>query len=44
LAITNISFPAATIAAASVSVTRIIKLFQIVGGVWAWQSDTVLPP
>jgi hypothetical protein len=44
LALTNISFPAATILAASVSVTRIIKLFQIVGGVWAWQSDTVLPP
>jgi hypothetical protein len=44
LAITNISFPTATITAASVSVTRIIKLFQIVGGVWAWQSDTVLPP
>jgi hypothetical protein len=44
LAITNISFPTATISAASVSVTRIIKLFQIVGGVWAWQSDTVLPP
>jgi hypothetical protein len=43
LAITNISFPTATISAASVSVTRIIKLFQIVGGVWAWQSDTVLP-
>jgi hypothetical protein len=44
LAITNISFPTATISAASVSVTRIIKLFQIVGGVWDWQSDTVLPP
>ena len=44
LAITNISFPTATISAASVSVTRIIKLFQIVGGVWAWQSDTSLPP
>jgi hypothetical protein len=44
LAITNISFPTATISAASVSVTRIIKLFQVVGGVWAWQSDTVLPP
>jgi hypothetical protein len=43
-AITNVSFPTATILAASVSVTRIIKLFQIVGGVWAWQSDTVLPP
>jgi len=44
LAITNVSFPTATISAASVSVTRIIKLFQIVGGVWAWQSDTSLPP
>ena len=44
LAITNISFPTATISAAGVSVTRIIKLFQIVGGVWAWQTDTVLPP
>ena len=44
LAITNISFPTATISAASVSVTRIIKEFQIVGSVWAWQSDTVLPP
>ena len=44
LAVTNISFPTATITAASVSVTRIIKLFQIVGGVWAWQTDTVLPP
>ena len=44
LAITNISFPPATISAASVSVTRIIKLFQIIGGVWAWQSDTPLPP
>jgi hypothetical protein len=44
LAVTNISFPTATISAASVSVTRIIKLFQIVSGVWAWQSDTSLPP
>lgn len=44
LAVTNISFPTATIAPASVSVTRIIKLFQIVGSVWTWQSDTVLPP
>ena len=44
LALTNISFSTATISASSVSVTRIIKLFQIVGGVWTWQSDTVLPP
>ena len=44
LAITNISFPTATIAAASISVTRIIKEFQIIGGVWTWQSDLSLPP
>jgi hypothetical protein len=44
LAVTNISFPTATISAPSVSTTRIIKVFQIVAGVWAWQSDTVLPP
>jgi hypothetical protein len=44
LAITNISFPSASIAAASISVTRIIKEFQISGGVWTWQSDLSLPP
>ena len=44
LAITNISFPTATISAASVSVTRIIKVFQIIGGAWIWQSDLSLPP
>jgi hypothetical protein len=44
LAVTNIAFPTATIPAPSVSTTRIIKEFQIVAGVWAWQSDTVLPP
>jgi hypothetical protein len=42
-AVTNISFPNATIPAPSVSTTRIIKVFQIFGGVWTWQSDTVLP-
>jgi len=42
-AMTNISFPTATIPAPSVSTTRIIKVFQIFGGVWSWQSDTVLP-
>ena len=44
LAITSISFPTATIAAASVSTTRIIKTFQIVAGAWDWQSDLSLPP
>lgn len=44
LAVTNVSFPSAVIAAAAVSVTRIVKEFQVVGGVWLWLSDTVLPP
>jgi hypothetical protein len=44
LAITSISFPTATIAAASVSTTRIIKTFQIVSGAWVWQTDLTLPP
>ncbi len=43
-AVTNISFPTATIPGASVSTTRIIKEFQIVASVWTWQSDTILPP
>jgi len=44
LAVTSISFPTATIAAASVSTTRIIKTFQIVSGAWTWQTDSTLPP
>jgi hypothetical protein len=44
LAVTNISFPTASISAAAVSVTRIIKVFQILGGAWIWQSDLSLPP
>ena len=43
-AVTNISFPVASIAGSSVSVTRIIKIFEMVAGSWTWQSDTVLPP
>jgi hypothetical protein len=44
LAITSIAFPTATIAAASVSTTRIIKTFEIVSGAWVWQTDLTLPP
>lgn len=44
LAVTSISFPTATIPAASVSTTRIIKTFQIVSGAWTWQTDSTLPP
>ena len=44
LAVTSISFPTATIPAASVSTTRIIKTFQIVTGAWTWQLDLSLPP
>ena len=43
-AVTSISFPTATIPAASISTTRIIKTFLIVSGAWAWQSDLSLPP
>jgi hypothetical protein len=44
LAVTNISFPTATIVAPSVSTTRIIKVFRMISNSWTWQSDTVLPP
>jgi hypothetical protein len=43
-ALTNISFPLATIAAASISTSRIIKLFTLSAGAWVWTSDTPLPP
>jgi hypothetical protein len=45
-AMTNISFPVATIPAQSVSTTRIIKQFSISGTpkVWVFDSDTILPP
>ena len=45
-AMTNISFPVATIPAQSVSTTRIIKQFSISGTpkVWVFDSDTLLPP
>ena len=42
-AVTNITFPVATITAPSVSTTRIIKEFLLIGGVWVWQSDVLLP-
>jgi hypothetical protein len=43
-AVTNISFPPATIAAASISTSRIIKVFTLSAGEWVWTSDTLLPP
>jgi hypothetical protein len=43
-AVTNISFPPATIAAASISTSRIIKVFTLSAGTWVWTSDTLLPP
>jgi hypothetical protein len=43
-AVTNIAFPTATISAASVSTTRIIKEFIILSGTWTHVSDTILPP
>jgi hypothetical protein len=43
-AVTNISFPPATIAAASLSTSRIIKVFTLGVSGWSWTSDTLLPP
>lgn len=43
-ALTNISFPPANIAAASISTSRIVKLFTLSDGAWQHTSDTLLPP
>ncbi len=43
-AVTNISFPPATIASASISTSRIIKVFTLSISGWSWTSDTLLPP
>jgi len=42
-AVTNISFPPATIASASISTSRIVKLFTLSAGAWVHTSDTLLP-
>ena len=42
-AVTNISFPIANLPGPSIATTRIIKEFRIVAGVWAFQTDIVLP-
>lgn len=42
-AVTNISFPTATIPAQSISTQRIIKVFEVIAGTWTHSSDTVLP-
>jgi|TARA_B100001094_G_scaffold328180_1_gene388015 hypothetical protein len=42
-AVTNVSVSQATVDAPSVTTTRIIKVFQLLAGVWTHVSDTVLP-
>ncbi len=42
-AVTNVSISQATVDAPSVTTTRIIKVFQLLAGVWTHVSDTVLP-
>ena len=42
-AVTNVSFPPATIASASISTSRIVKLFTLSAGAWVHTSDTLLP-
>jgi len=43
-AVTNVNVSTATVAGSSVTVTRIIKTFQILGGTWTFVSDEILPP
>lgn len=43
-AVINSSIGVATVAAPTVSTTRIIKRFQLSAGVWVFVSDTLLPP
>lgn len=43
-AVTNVSVNVATVSGSSVSTTRIIKEFQLLGGAWSFVSDTILPP
>ena len=42
-AVTNVAVETGSIAAASISVTRIIKEFQLLAGSWTWSSDTLVP-
>jgi len=43
-ALVNVSVSTATVPAASISTTRIIKVFQLLAGAWGHISDTPLPP
>jgi hypothetical protein len=43
-AVTNYSIATATVPAASITATRIIKEFYLSAGGWTWVSDTPLPP
>jgi hypothetical protein len=43
-AVTDINISTATVAGSSITTTRIIKEFQVLGGVWTFVSDTILPP
>ena len=44
LAMTNISFPTASIPGSSLSTVRIIKTFTITAGIWSHTSDVTLDP
>ncbi len=43
-AVINVALGTALLSGASISVTRIIKEFQLVSGAWAFDTDTQLPP
>ena len=43
-AVTAVAISQATVGAPSISTSRVIKEFQILGGVWSFVSDTILAP
>ena len=42
-AVTNVAINVATVPAPSITVTRVVKTFQLLAGAWTFLSDTILP-
>jgi len=42
-AVTNVSISTATVPAATITTTRVIKVFQLLAGTWTYVSESVLP-
>lgn len=43
-ALTNVAISDATVPAPSITVTRLVKEFQLISGIWTFVRDVVLPP